>query len=177
MRFAKLSLICAIIRATCHRAQPRHALLKVLVKPGPVMAGMSAKVEVVRVNNHHHTPSLCLSKLLSQELNAGIPCVIEEVVEITTEAQIFRLLLVAQVGDGGGDAAAPVSPSRPASRPSQLRSEVTQASAAMAQPEDAEDKGLLAGHPGVKLPEVPKEVEYVPQDLDAMTLSQVKASS
>eukprot|EP01047_Picozoa_sp_COSAG01_P066443 COSAG01_NODE_9174_length_2529_cov_3.132099_2_plen_100_part_00 len=28
--------------------QPPHALLKVLYKPGPVMAGMSVKMEVVR---------------------------------------------------------------------------------------------------------------------------------
>jgi hypothetical protein len=106
--------------------------------------------------------------------------VIEEVVEITTEAQVFSLPLVAQVGDGGSDDLPPESPERrPSSKASHLRSEVTQASAAMAQPEyDGEDDnnqgGLLAGHPDVQEPQIPAEVEYVPHDLDAMTLSDLK---
>jgi hypothetical protein len=41
--------------------QPPHALLKVLYKPGPVMAGMSVKMEVVRCRAAQIDCSLPLS--------------------------------------------------------------------------------------------------------------------
>lgn len=74
----------------------------------------------------------CSLVCVPQELTAGIPCVIDDVVEITTEAQIFSLPLLAQVGDGGEDEPVPSPGPAESKAAASLRSEVTQASAAMA---------------------------------------------
>jgi hypothetical protein len=138
--------------------QVPNALIKLNYKPGPVMAGMSAKIEVVspfsfkllstvnilqRLFFEPDAP-LCVSHRVCvrlyawcrspmQELTAGIPCVIDDVVEITSEAQIFSLPLLAQVGDGGDDEPVPSpGPAKESKAAASLRSEVTQASAAMA---------------------------------------------
>ena len=158
--------------------QPQHALLKVLFTPGPVMAGMTTKMEVVSDPNELVSfMELTCRIFMPQELTASVSCIIEEIVEITTEAQVFSLPLVAQIGDGGDDDEPVPSPSRRvSSKAAHLRAEVTQASAAMAQPdaEDVVEGGLLAGHPDIQMPEVPTEVEYVKQDLEAISLEQLK---
>lgn len=54
--------------------------------------------------------------------------------EITSEAQIFSLPLLAQVGDGGDDEPVPSPSAGESKAAASLRSEVSQASAAMAIP-------------------------------------------
>jgi hypothetical protein len=128
-----------------------NPLIKLKYTPGRVMAGMSVKIEV--------------------ELTAGIPCLIDDMVQFTSEAQIFSLPLLAQVGDGGGDEQVPSPSMNESKKAASLRNEVTQASAAMATKDD-----LVEGT-GIGRPAVPEEVEWVPKDVDAMTLDELKAQA
>lgn len=131
---------------------------------------------------------------------AGIPCVIDDVVEITSEAQIFSLPLLAQVGDGGDDDPVPsLGAANQSKKPATLRAEVTQASAAMAVATKVRADSAMASlqclhdvlprsvyllcvllqddlveGTGVERPSVPDEVEWVPKDVDAMTLEELK---
>ena len=151
--------------------------------------------------------SACLPACTLQELTAGIPCVIDDIVEITSEAQIFSLPLLAQVGDGGGDEPVPSPTANESKAAASLRSEVTQASAAMAVATKVRAKTAAAAAAantasvpaaalfadrhvavssffatqddlvegtGVARPAVPEEVEWVPKDVDAMTLDELK---
>ena len=158
--------------------------------------------------------SICLPACTLQELTAGIPCVIDDIVEITSEAQIFSLPLLAQVGDGGGDEPVPSPTANESKAAASLRSEVTQASAAMAVATKVRAKTAaaktantavisaaasasvpaaaffadrhvavssffatqddLVEGTGVARPAVPEEVEWVPKDVDAMTLDELK---
>lgn len=156
--------------------------------------------------------SVCLPACTLQELTAGIPCVIDDIVEITSEAQIFSLPLLAQVGDGGGDEPVPSPTANESKAAASLRSEVTQASAAMAVATKVRAKTAAAAAAaantasasasvpaaaffadrhvavssffaaqddlvegtGVARPAVPEEVEWVPKDVDAMTLDELK---
>lgn len=146
-----ISLTNISVEMARYRVRPvPNALIKLNFTPGPVMAGMSTKIEV--------------------ELTAGIPCVIDDIVEITSEAQIFSLPLLAQVGDGGGDEPVPSPTANESKAAASLRSEVTQASAAMA----VATKDDLVEGTGVARPAVPEEVEWVPKDVDAMTLDELK---